>query len=222
MVDHKEVSVLRIILIRHGQTNWNDCGSAGPHFRGRIDVALNAAGVAQAQALADCLALTPIDVIYSSPLERAMDTARPIANRHGQEVKAFHSLLDIDYGLWGGRSMAEVAEQWPELYHRWQTAPHTVQIPGGESLDAIQARIDDGLEKLLAQHDRQVVVLVGHQAVNKVAICRLLGLDNSAFWRIRQDTGCINRFNYDSDGGSALTINEVCHLLNHPDGFDNL
>jgi broad specificity phosphatase PhoE len=131
-------------------------------------------------------------------------------------------LLDIDYGQWGGRSFQEVAAQWPELYAQWVSTPQMVQIPGGESLSKVRLRIDGALGTLTKRHDGQTVVLVGHQAVNKVLVCRLLGLDNSAFWRIRQDTGCINRFDYDGETATALTINEVCHLPIHPQALDEL
>ena len=214
--------MLRIILVRHGQTDWNSGGSSGDHFRGRIDIGLNATGLAQAQSVADCLALVDIAAVYASPLQRAVATAKAIARRHDLPVEPFQALLDIDYGQWGGRSHREVAAQWPELYRQWQTAPHLAQIPGGESLDNVRARIDAGLATLLERHDRQIVVLVGHQVVNKVLICRLLGLDNSAFWRIRQFTGCINRFDYGRDVATALTINEVGHLPAHPQELDEL
>jgi broad specificity phosphatase PhoE len=214
--------VLRIILVRHGQTNWNDGGPSGEHFRGRIDIGLNATGVAQAQSVADCLALVDVAAIYASPLQRAMDTAKPIAKRHGLPLHPFQALLDIDYGQWGGRSHVEVAARWPELYHQWQTVPHTVQIPGGESLEDVRARIDAGLASLVDLYDRQVIVLVGHQVVNKVMVCKLLGLDNSAVWHIRQETGCINRFDFDGQTATALTINEICHLPTHPPELDEL
>jgi probable phosphoglycerate mutase len=151
-----------------------------------------------------------------------MDTARPIAARHALEVSPFQGLLDIDYGQWGGRSHREVAAEWPDLYRRWKAAPQDVQIPGGESLGAVRRRIDEGLETLSSRHDGEIVVLVGHQVVNKVLVCRLLGLDNSAFWHIRQDTGCINRFDYDGATATALTINEICHLPIHPQALDEL
>jgi broad specificity phosphatase PhoE len=214
--------VLRIILVRHGQTDWNDGGPAGEHFRGRIDIGLNPTGIAQAKCVADCLALVDVNAVYASPLQRAMHTAGPIAARHGLQVKPAQALLDINYGQWGGRSHHEVGARWPELYRQWIDAPHLTQIPGGESLDEISDRLDAGLRALLEHHDRQLVVLVGHQVVNKVLICKLLGLGNDAFWRIRQDTGCINRFDYSSKGATALTINEVCHLLIHPQALDEL
>lgn len=214
--------MLRIILVRHGQTDWNDGAPAGEHFRGRIDIALNATGIAQARSVAGCLARVDVTAIYASPLQRAMDTAHPIAAGHDLETSPLQGLLDIDYGQWGSRSHREVAAQWPDLYRQWKAAPQLVQIPGGESLGEVRQRIDESLEMLFGRHDGQIVVLVGHQVVNKVLVCRLLGLDNSAFWRIRQDTGCINRFDYDGKAATALSINEVCHLPNRPRAFDEI
>jgi broad specificity phosphatase PhoE len=218
----KEGSVLRIILVRHGQTEWNDGSCAGEHFRGQIDIGLNATGMAQAQSVADRLAPLAIKAVYASPLKRALDTARPVAQARGLDMIPLPGLLDIDYGQWGGRSLQEVAAGWPELYQRWKARPHLVHIPGGESLDQVRCRVSEGLDQILASHDREIVVLVGHQVVNKVLICKLFGLDNGAFWHIRQDTGCINRFDYDGQSFTVLTLNEVCHLLTYPRDLDEL
>ena len=76
--------MLRIILVRHGQTEWNDGSCAGEHFRGQIDIGLNATGVAQAQSAADRLAPLAIKAVYASPLKRALDTARPVAQLPAQ------------------------------------------------------------------------------------------------------------------------------------------
>jgi broad specificity phosphatase PhoE len=214
--------VLRILLIRHGQTAWNAGEQGGEYFRGRIDVELNALGRQQAGQVAQALRALDISAVYASPLQRAMDTARPVAQSHGLAVEPFASLLDIDYGQWGGRSHAEVSAQWPEPYALWRTFPHQVQIPGGECLAAVRARVDQGIEWIVAHHDREIVALVGHQVVNKVLICALLGLDNSAFWRVRQDTGCVNRFDYDGQAFAVLTLNEVGHLHPRPADLDEL
>ncbi len=214
--------MLRIILVRHGQTEWNDGGASGEHFRGRIDIALNPTGVAQAHAVAERLASLSVAAVYSSPLRRAMDTAAPIARRHGLEVIPFPGLLDIDYGLWSGRSHKEVAGRWPDLYRRWLTMPEQVRIPGGECLDDVRRRVVEGLDGLLEKHDGQIVVLLGHQVVNKVLLCHLLGLGADGFWRVRQDTGCINRCDYDGHSSTVLTLNEVCHLPTWPVYLDSL
>jgi broad specificity phosphatase PhoE len=214
--------VLRIVLVRHGQTEWNAGSASGEHFRGQIDVDLNAIGRAQAQAVADRLAEVDVAAIYASPLQRAMHTGQPVARRRGLEVQPIHGLLDINYGQWGGHSFDDVAAQWPDLYKLWRTAPHRVQMPGGESLADVRARIDQGLHEIVARHDGEIVVLVGHQVVNKVSICVILGLDNSAFWRIRQDTCCINRFDHHKGIWNVLTLNEVSHLPARPPGLDRL
>ena len=212
--------MLRIILVRHGQTEWNEGSAAGQHFRGRVDIALNATGVAQARSVAKRLSEVEIDAVYASPLQRAAETARPIALAHDLSVEPFEGLLDINYGRWGGCSHKDVAAEWPELYDRWLTAPHLVQIPGGESLSGVRERVIEGLDAILDRHDRGIVALVGHQVVNKVLICALLGLENSAFWRIRQDTGCINRFDHDGSVCTVLTLNEVGHLPSYPAYLD--
>jgi broad specificity phosphatase PhoE len=214
--------VLRIILVRHGQTKWNAGSQVGEHFRGRIDLDLNQRGEAQAQAVADCLASLELRAVYASPLKRALDTARPVARAHSLTVRPFQGLLDIDYGQWAGLAHRSVTAQWPELYGQWCTAPHRVQIPGGESLADVRRRVSAGLDEILDRHQRQTVVLVGHQVVNKVLICVMLGLDDSAFWRIRQDTGCINRFDYDGRAFAVLTLNELCHLAERPPDLDHL
>jgi probable phosphoglycerate mutase len=201
---------------------WNAGSVSGEHFRGRIDVDLDVTGLAQARAVADRLAGLKITAVYSSPLQRAIHTAQPIARERGLEVQPFRGLLDIDYGQWSGRSFDDVTAQWPELYRQWRTVPHRIRIPGGESLADVRARASQGLQDILAHHDSETIVLVGHQVVNKVLICFMLGLDASAFWRVRQDMCCINRFDYNGQAFTVLTLNEVSHLPMCPPGLDGL
>jgi broad specificity phosphatase PhoE len=214
--------MLRMILVRHGQTEWNAGSAGGEHFRGRIDVPLNAAGEAQSQAVSERLRTLKVAAVYASPLQRAQRTALPIAEAHGLAMLPFEGLLDIDYGDWAGRAHSEVAGEWPVLYARWRSAPHEVQIPGGESLADVRQRVSAGLNELVGRHQNEIVVLVGHQVVNKVLLCVVLGLENSAFWRIRQDTCCINRFDHDGQAFSLLTLNEVGHLPAWPADLDSL
>jgi len=202
----------RIILVRHGQTAWNI--ESGERFRGRVDLPLDDTGLAQAQALTRRLADHPIVAIYSSPLKRAVETARPTAQQLGLPVQPLPGIIDINYGDWQGLSPAEVARAYPDLYRRWLEKPHLVKFPHGESLRQVRLRGMAALKKVTARHEGRAVLLVAHQVVNKVLVCAMLGLDNSHFWRIRQDTACLNVFDYQDGVFTAVLINDTCHL--HP------
>lgn len=202
----------RIVLVRHGQTEWNVGAEAGERFRGRVDLPLDDAGLAQAQAVAQRLADLPIVAVYSSPLKRAMETARPTAQQLGLPVQPLPGIIDINYGDWQGLSPAEVAQAHPHLYPRWLETPHRVKFPHGESLRQVRLRGMTALKEASTRHEGQVILLVAHQVVNKVLVCAMLGLGNSHFWRIRQDNACLNVFERQEGIFTAVLINDTCHL----------
>lgn len=202
----------RIILVRHGQTEWNIESGAGERFRGRVDLPLDDTGLAQAHALAERLANRLIVAGYSSPLKRAVETARPIAQQLSLPVQPLPGVIDIDYGDWQGLSSAEVAKVYPDLYRRWLEKPHLVKFPNGESLRQVRLRGMATLKEVTPRHEGRVVLLVAHQVVNKVLVCAMLGLDNCHFWRIRQDNGCINVFEHQDGIFAAVLVNDTCHL----------
>jgi broad specificity phosphatase PhoE len=202
----------RIILARHGQTEWNIGAGTGERFRGRVDLPLDDTGLAQARALAERLADQFIVAVYSSPLKRAVETAWPTARQLGLPVQPLPGIIDINYGDWQGLSHAEVAKVYPDLYQRWLEKPHRVKFPSGESLRQVRLRGMAALKEVAAHHDDRAILLVAHQVVNKVLVCAMLGLDNSHFWRIRQDNGCINVFEHQDGIFTAVLINDTCHL----------
>ena len=177
-------------------------------------MALDDFGLAQAQATGRYLAERwPVDVLYASPLQRAMQTAEAIAAVHALSVQPFDGLLDIDFGVWQGRSPDEVAEDYPALLQAWWEAPHTVHFPEGESLDAVRSRVVAGLSRLIARHRGQTVALVGHAVVNRVLLCAVLGLGNEHFWHLQQDTCAVNVFEAEEDGVYTVTLlNDTSHL----------
>ena len=178
-----------IIIARHGETEWN----VSEVFRGQIDIALNETGVKQAELLAGYLSTSNIEAVYSSPLQRALKTAEIIARSRQLKVNVEPDLLDFNFGRWQGLSHQEVKEQYGELYARWIAHPERVTMPGGETLDDVSKRATRVIDKIIKKH-AGTVVIVGHRVVNKVIICALLGLDNSHFWKIRQDTCAISIF----------------------------
>jgi broad specificity phosphatase PhoE len=209
----------RLVLVRHGQTTWN-AGAGEERFRGRTDLPLDETGLAQASAVAARLESEPIAAFYASPLTRARQTIAPLAEALDLPVQRHDGLLDIDYGRFQGLSHAEAAEAYPDLYRLWRTAPGQVHFPGGESLADVQARLLTLLDELAIRHAGETVVLVGHQIVNKVLACMLLGLDGSTgltgtldqIWRIQQDTAGIDVFQKAGDVWRTLCLNDTCHL----------
>ncbi len=185
--------MVEIILARHGETDWN----AAEIFRGRADVGLNETGMRQAELLGDYLSRDNINIVYSSPLKRAVRTAEAIAGRQALEVNIVQNLIDLDYGAWQGLSRQEVKEKYPELYQDWTDLPEQVRMPRGESLEDVRNRAVPFVEDAVLTCGEGTVVLVSHRVVNKVLICALLGLDNSHFWNIRLDNCGITRFNYE-------------------------
>lgn len=198
----------RVILVRHGQTEWN----RAERFRGRTDIEPNEAGHNQARAIGSRLRSWKIDAIYSGPLKRALQTAQPIAEACELEVQRMESLSDIDYGAWTGHSPAEVASRYADLYREWLDTPHLVQMPDGETLAKVQRRALDALESVCLRHGRQSAVLVSHQVVNRVLICAILGLSSSSLWQIGQDNAAISIVDATQGEYRLLLLNDTCHL----------
>jgi probable phosphoglycerate mutase len=201
----------RILLIRHGQTAWNE-GAGEERFRGRTDLPLDASGRAQARALAGKLKSEPIAALYVSPLLRARQTIEPLAAELGLPIRSHEGLLDINYGDFQGRTHREAAAAYPDLYALWRSAPSGVTFPGGEGLAAVRGRLLALLGELVAAHPGQTVALVGHQVVNKVAVCTLLELGLDAFWRVCQDTCGIDLFQPSGGAWHTLQVNDTCGL----------
>lgn len=201
---------MHILLTRHGQVE----GIQPERFRGRKDLALTGLGRRQAQALAHRVATesTP-QAIYTSPLRRSRETAAEIAAACGLGVQTMESLVDLDYGEWQWRTHDEVRLTHPHDYALWESAPQWLRFPRGESLQDVALRVADGLRGLLHRHADHTVVLVGHDSVNRVLLLHALGLPLSAYWRIAQSPGCLNRIDVTLRGGAAvLLLNDIMHL----------
>jgi broad specificity phosphatase PhoE len=203
----------RIILIRHGQTLWNQL----ERVRGQVDIPLDKVGLAQAEATARRVAeeWKPA-VVYSSPLQRAVQTAQCIATMLGVEVRKDPDLNDINFGQWQGLSPQEVLERWPELASTWLRAPHLVAFPDGESLDAVKVRSTAALQRAMERHLEETVAIVGHTALNRVLLCAVVGIDNSNYWRIEQHTCAINVFEWRDGIFYIEALNDTCHLKSLP------
>ena len=197
-----------IYLVRHGQTAWNK----EEIFRGRTDVPLDETGLKQAELAGEYFKGMEIDAIYSSPLSRALQTAQKIAQFHNLKVQPLDGIIDMSFGNWEGRAHQEIREKDSKTYRQWVEEPHLVRLPGGESLDDVRVRAIAALEEVIRNHPEKTLVLVSHRVICKVLICAILGLDNSHFWQITQDTTAINLIQYRNGKYILSLMNETCHL----------
>ena len=163
----------RILLVRHGAT----VSSGEDSFNGETDIPLSELGRDEARALGRRLAEERIDAFYSSPLSRAMETARLVAAPHGKEVVPLPDLREVSHGRWEGRLRAEVEELYPEEYRRWEADPFSFAPSGGETGLAVTARAVPAVLGIVAAHAGQRVLVVSHKATIRLLLASLLGLD---------------------------------------------
>lgn len=199
----------RVILVRHGQTEWNRI----ERFRGRADVPLNETGLAQAEATGRRVAAEwKPSAVYASPLSRAVKTAEAIARHFDLPVIAFDGLADIDYGQWQGLTPDEARQKWPEEIENWYQRPEKALIPGGETLAELRERAMRSVNELVSHHPGQTIVLVGHTVINRIILLGALGLGNERFWRIHQEPCAINVFEAVDGDYTLISLNDTCHL----------
>jgi phosphoserine phosphatase len=182
---------MRVILARHGETPWNAEG----RYQGQRDIPLSPTGIAQAQALGQRLADVHIDRAVASPLARAQLTAVLALGERASMLQLDEGLREIGHGDWEGLLSSEIGERDGHRLQAWREAPETVMMPGagGESLRQVAerawaafARACDGL------HADETVLVVAHDAVNRVLLCRVLGLPLSRLWAFRQAPTTLN------------------------------
>jgi len=197
-----------IYLVRHGQTAWNK----EEIFRGRTDIPLDETGLKQAELAGEYFRGMEVHAIYSSPLSRAWETAQKISQIHNLKVQPLQGILDMSFGKWEGQSHRDIQKNDKEIYRQWREEPHQVRLPGGESLDEVRARSMAALEGVIRENPGKTLVLVSHRVICKVLICAILGLDNSHFWQITQDTTAINLIQHREGKYILSLMNETYHL----------
>ena len=189
--------MVRIFLVRHGETAWN----RDEVFRGRADIPLDENGRSQAGRASEFLRGEGLAAVYSSPLLRATETAKRIAMPHGLSVNKDQAFIDMDFGEWEGKSHGAVKSSYPLIYERWLGEPHRARIPGGETLAKVRKRGFTAFSRIAQKHRKDdSIAIISHRVVTKLLLCALLGIGNSRFWQIRQDTCCINLVELPGDG----------------------
>lgn len=198
----------RLILVRHGETNWNKEG----RYQGQIDTDLSERGLEQGRALAKALAELPIDEFYASHLKRARMTAQFCADYHGKSVQIDERLQEIAHGTWEGLLAEEVNKDYAELLQAWRDNPASVQMPEGENLQVLAERSLAAFEEIAKANIGKTVLVAAHDATNKVIICKLLKADLNSFWQVKQDNTCINVIEYEDGVWRVVLLNSTQHM----------
>jgi probable phosphoglycerate mutase len=194
-----------LLLIRHGENDYVKTGKMAGRLPG---VHLNERGQKQAQALGEALKGVPITAIYSSPLERAIETATPIANARNLKIIQNPNLLDTDVGKWQGKSLAmlRLKKEWKIV----QSAPSRFQFPEGESFLDLQSRIANVLEGIVKKHNKSkdIVAVVFHADPIKLAVSHFLGLPLDHFQKLSCDTGSLTMLHAGEAGANLVKLNQ--------------
>lgn len=197
-----------LLLVRHGETP-----TTGRVLPGRAPgLHLSDRGRAQADRVAERLADLPVDAVYSSPLERACETAEPTAARTGRDVKHDDGLLECDFGDWTGAALADVAAlpEWKTVQH----SPSTFRFPNGESFTELQARMVGTLEALRTAHVGGVVVCFSHADPIKAAVAHSLGQPLDLFQRIVISPGSVSAISFvEGQAPAVLMVNSTAEPL---------
>jgi len=159
-------------LARHGESTWN----AENRLCGRSDIPLSEVGRQQAKSLAARLKPIPFEALYSSPLQRAFETARLISEVVGLQPILDQRLVELDYGQWEGRTLADIMANDGQAFRAWNAKPAQLAPPGGESGLEAQQRIVSFLDSVAAGHPQGHVLVVFHKTVCRLAICHVLGM----------------------------------------------
>jgi len=201
---------MKVLLARHGETPWNAEG----RYQGQVDIPLSEVGVAQATALGARLQPLRIDRAVASPLARATRTAQlALGEARAAQLDFDEGLLEIGHGEWEGLLASEIAERDPQRLRAWREAPDTVLMPGGESLQLVLDRAWPALERTcdgLGADD--TLLIVAHDAVNRVLLARILGLPLTKLWTFRQAPTTLNLLEGpDVDSLEVVRLNDCAH-----------
>lgn len=199
-----------LLLLRHGETPL----SIEKRFSGLGDPLLTSNGAAQAEAAAARLSgeRYGIDVIVSSPLKRARQTAEAVAVRTGLPVEVDEDLREIDFGAWEGYTFAQVQQRWPEQLAAWLADPN-VSPPGGESFADAALRVDRARERIVKANEGKCVLAVSHVTPIKLLLRFALSAPPEAMYRMHLDLACLSAIDYYADGPAVVRVlNDTSHL----------
>ncbi|MBP7604725.1 MAG: histidine phosphatase family protein [Spirochaetes bacterium] len=195
-----------LVLVRHGETAWN----RENRVQGTSDTPLSDNGIRQAERLASSMAGEEIDLIVTSPLRRAAETASIINRGLNAPLRTDEDLRELDQGIFEGMGYTELMRDHGDFLRRWAADPASVVMPGGESLSALEKRAWGAVQRTIASSE--CALIVSHNFTITVILCRALGIPLSEFRRIRLENASISVLDFRIDTITAVMINDTAHL----------
>ena len=199
---------MKLILVRHGQTESNKLG----RIQGINDSPLTGVGRKQAEAAARALISDAPFALYSSPLRRALQTAKAIGSLAGVQPVEVKQLIEMDVGKFEGLSGPQLRERFPDVMSSWDNDPASTVMPGGESLHDVRDRAWPAIRSLAERHESETVVAVTHNFTIHTIVCTALDMPLNNFRKLRIDLGAITRLEITSARTTLVSLNETWHL----------
>ncbi|MEM7134724.1 MAG: MSMEG_4193 family putative phosphomutase [Chloroflexota bacterium] len=196
-----------LLLVRHGENEW----VRSNRLAGRTpEVFLNERGRQQSATLAKELAKQPVSAVYSSPLERCVETAQPAAEVLGLPIVIEEGVLEGDFGDWQGQKLKDLAKlpEWKLV----QQHPSSFQFPKGESFRAMQFRAVAAIERIQQNHPNEIVVIFSHSDIIRISMAHYLGTPLDLFQRIMISTASVSAIAFHDRKPSVLFVNRTSEL----------
>lgn len=199
---------MRLILVRHGETECN----RQDIWHGWDDCTLTERGRAQAEAVAARLEDEPVDVVYSSPSRRALETASAIARQHGLAPIIDDGLRERNAGEFEGMAIPDVLAAYPTVWEDrdadlWGWSP-----PGGETFAEVLARVRESVLRLRARHHGETVVVATHMGPVRMLICELAGVPIEETYQMPFPSTCVSIFDLQDESPRVITLNDAAHV----------
>ena len=200
----------RIVFVRHGRTDWND----SLRYQGKSDIPLNSEGTQEAEKTAIRLSSYLPDVVYTSPLKRALQTTRIICEHSYEDpvLRIRPELSEIGFGDWEGRSIRDLESEASDMYIRWRADPTSVIPPGGEAFEEIKARVQLFISEIFAE-DTSNILVVSHGGIIRTALVSLIGMDPSMLWSLRLNNCAISIVDSWSHVNTLVLWNDHNHIF---------
>lgn len=211
MVELEAEPGTQLLLIRHGETQWN----LDQRVQGHLDIPLTERGVEQAVRLRRALEEERIHVVYTSDLQRARVTAEVLAGDR-LPLKVEPRFRESCFGSFEGLTAAECEERFPEEYHAWRSDSVRCRPPGGETLEDLRARCMAALREHLPRHPGETVAVVAHGGPVRAMVCGILGMPLEMYPKIRVENTSVARLLFTARGPILAGLNDVCHLRASP------